>query len=179
MLPGEDGSVGEYLCQDAAHRPDVNRLGVALGVQHDFWSPLPAIGHIPCLELYVVSSVQSLSSVWLYNLVDYSIPGFPVHHQLLEPSQTHVHRVGDAIQTSHPLSSPSPLAFNLALHLGVFQWVSSSHKVAKCIGVPASTSVLPMNIQGWFPLGLTGWISLQSKGHSRVFSNTIVQKHQF
>ena len=63
MLPGEDGSVGDYLCQDAAHRPDVDGLGVALEIQHDFWSPLPAIGHIPCQELYVVSSVQSLSSV--------------------------------------------------------------------------------------------------------------------
>ena len=63
MLPGEDGSVGDYLCQDAAHRPDVDGLGVALEIQHDFWSPLPAIGQIPCQELYVVSSVQSLSSV--------------------------------------------------------------------------------------------------------------------
>ena len=86
MLPGEDGSVGDYLCQDAAHRPDVDGLGVALGIQHDFWSPLPAIGHItcqelydfwsplpaighiPCQELYVVSSVQSLSSVWLFTI---------------------------------------------------------------------------------------------------------------
>ena len=91
--------------------------------------------------------------------MDLSMPGFPVLHYLLEFSQTHVHWVSDVIQTSHPLSSPSPLAFNLALHLGVFQWVSSSHKVAKGIGVPASTSVLPMNIQDRFPLGWTGLIS--------------------
>ena len=57
--------------------------------------------------------------------------GFPVHHQLLELTQTHVHRVGDAIQPSHILSSPSPPAFNLSQHQGLFQWVSSSHQVAK------------------------------------------------
>ena len=107
--------------------------------------------------------------------VDYSRPGFPVHHQLLELTQTHVHGVSDAIQPSCPLSSPYP-AFNLSQHQGLFQWVSSSHQG---IGVSASGSVLPMNIQDWFPLGWTGWIYLQSKGLSRVFSNTMVQKHQF
>ena len=64
-------------------------------------------------------------------------------------------------------------------HQGLFQWVSSSHQVAKVLGVSASASVLPMNAQDWSPLGWTGWISLQSKGLSRVFSNTTVQKHQF
>ena len=110
---------------------------------------------------------------------DCNTPGFPVHHQLPEFTQTHVHWVGDAIQPSHPLSSPSPPTFNLSQHQGLFQWVSSSHQVAKVLGVSASASVLPMNIQDWFPLGWTGWISLQSKGLSRVFSNTTVQKHQF
>ena len=62
--------------------------------------------------------------------MDCSMPGFTVHHQLLEFTQTHVHRVGDAIQPSHPLSSPSPPAFNLYQHQGLFQWVSSSHQVA-------------------------------------------------
>ena len=76
---------------------------------------------------------------------------------------------------SHPLSSPPPPAFNLSQHQGLFQWFSSSHRVAK---VSASASVLPMNIQDWFHLGQTGWISLQSKGLSRVFSNTTVQKRQ-
>ena len=57
--------------------------------------------------------------------------GLPVHHQLLEFTQTHVHRVGDAIQPSHPLSSPSPPAPNLSQHQGLFQWVNSSHEVAK------------------------------------------------
>ena len=59
------------------------------------------------------------------------------------------------------------------------QWVSSSHHVAKVLGVSASASALPMNTQDWSPLGWTGWISLQSKGLSRVFSNTTIQKHQF
>ena len=111
------------------------------------------------------------------NPMDCSMPGLPIHHQLLEPTQTHVHRVSDAIQPSHPLSSPSPPTFNLSEHLGLFQWVSSSHQVST--GVSTSVSVLPTNIQDWFPLGWTGWISLYSMGLSRVFSNTTVQKHQF
>ena len=110
--------------------------------------------------------------------MDCSTPGFPVHHQLLELAQTHVHWVSDAIQPSHSLSSPSPPAFNLSQHQGLFKWVSSSYQVAKVLEL-ASASVLPMNIQDWFLLGLTGWISLQSKGLSRIFSNTTVQKHQF
>ena len=62
-----------------------------------------------------------------------STPGLPVHHQLPESTQTHVHRVGDAIQPSHPLSSPSPPALNVSQHQGLFQWVSSSHQVAKVL----------------------------------------------
>ena len=62
-----------------------------------------------------------------------SMPGFPVHHQLLELAQTHVHRVNDAIQPSHPLSSPLPPAFNLSQHQGLFQGVSSSHQLAKVL----------------------------------------------
>ena len=108
--------------------------------------------------------------------MDCSLPAFPVHHQLLSFTQTHVHWVGDAIQPSHPLLSPSPPTFSLFQHQGLFQWVSSSHQVDS-IGVTASASVLPMNIQDWSSLGWTGWIFLQSKGLSRVFSNTTVQKH--
>ena len=111
--------------------------------------------------------------------MDCSTQGFPVHHELLELTQTHVHRVGDAIQPSHPLSSPSSLAFNLSQHQGLFQWVSSSHQVAKLLEFQLQHQVLPMNIQDWFPLGWTDWISLQSKGLSRIFSNTTVQKHWF
>ena len=62
-----------------------------------------------------------------------STPGLPVHHQLPESTQTHVHLVGDAIQPSHPLSSPSPPAFNLSQHQGLFQWVTSSHQVARIV----------------------------------------------
>ena len=122
------------------------------------------------------SVIQSCPT--LCNLMNHRTPGLPVHHQLPESTQTHVHWVGDAIQPSHPLSSPSPSALNLSQHQGLFQWVSSSHQVAK-VGVSASTSVLPVNIQDQSPSGWTHWISLQSKGLSRVFSNTTVQKHQF
>ena len=67
------------------------------------------------------------------NPMDCSTPGFPVLHQLPELTQTHVHRVSDTIQPSHPLSSPSPPAFNLSQHQGLFKWVSSSHQVAKVL----------------------------------------------
>ena len=126
-----------------------------------------------------LSSVQLLSQVWLCDPMGRSTPGLPVHHQLLQFTQTHVHQVGDAIQPSHPLSSPSPPALNLSQHQGLFKWVSSLHQVAKVLEFSASASVLPMNTQDWSPLGWTGWISLQSKGLSRVFSNTTVQKHQY
>ena len=122
------------------------------------------------------SSVQLLSRIWLCDPMDCSMPGFPVSQQLPEFTQTHVLWVSDAIQPSQPLSSPSPPTFNLSQHQGLFQWVSSTHEVAKVLEFPASTSVLPMNTQDWSPLGWTGWISLQSKGLSRVFSNTTVQK---
>ena len=79
------------------------------------------------------SSVQSLSHVWLCDSMDCSMPGLPVHHQLPELAQTHVHLISDAIQPSHPLSSPSPPVFNLSQHLGLFQWVSSLHQVAKVL----------------------------------------------
>ena len=77
-------------------------------------------------------SVQSLSHVWLCDPMDYSTPGFPVHHRFLELTQTHVHPVGDAIQPSYPLSSPSS-AFSLSQHQGLFQWVSSLHQVTKVL----------------------------------------------
>ena len=67
--------------------------------------------------------------------MDCSMPGLPVYHQLQEFTQAHVHWVGDAIQPSHPLSSPSPPALNLSQHQGLFKWVSSSHQVAKVLGL--------------------------------------------
>ena len=172
--------------------------------------------------------------------MNHSMTGLPVHHQLPESTQSHVHWVGDAIQPSHPLSSPSPPALNLSQHQGLFKWVNSSPKywsfsfnispsseypglisfrmdwldlltvqgtlrsllqhhsskasLLQCsaffiiqlshpymttgktggqnIGTSASASVLPMNIQGWFPLGLSGLISLLSRGPWRVLSCT-------
>ena len=71
---------------------------------------------------------------------DCSTPGFSVHHQLLELAQTHVYWVSDAIQPSHPLSSPSPPAFNLPQHQGLFKWVSSSHQVAKVLELQLKTN---------------------------------------
>ena len=79
---------------------------------------------------------------------------------------------------SHTLSSPSPPAFSLPQHEGLFQWVNSSHEVAKVLELQLQ-HVLPMNIQDWFPWGLTGLIYLLSKGLWRVFTNTTVEKHQF
>ena len=84
------------------------------------------------LQLVQFSSVAQ-SCLTLCNLMDCSTPGFPVHHQLLELAQTHVHQVSDDIQPSHPLSSSSPPAFNLSQHQGLFQWVSSLHQVAKVL----------------------------------------------
>ena len=86
------------------------------------------------MEKNQFSLVQLLQSCpALCDPIDCSIPGFPVHHQLPELVQTHVHQVGDAIKPSHPLSSPSPSAFNLSQHQSLFQWVSSSHQVAKVL----------------------------------------------
>ena len=147
--------------------------------------------------------------------MDYSMPGFPILHQLPKLVQTHVHWVSDTIQPSHPLLSPSPPAFNLSQHQGLFKWVSSSHQVAKelefqlqhqsfqwifrtdfLLGLPCGSdskaSVYNAGDLGsipgsgrfpgegnGFPLGLTDLFSLLSKGLSRVFFNTTVQKHQF
>ena len=77
------------------------------------------------------SATQSCPT--LCDPMDCSTPGFPVHHQLLEPTQTHVHRISDAIQPSHPLLSPSPPTFDLSQHHGLFQWVSSLHQVAEVL----------------------------------------------
>ena len=123
----------------------------------------------------VYSSVQSLSHVQLFATSwTAAAQTSLVHHQLLEFTRTHVHWVGDAFQSSHP-----PPAFNLSQHRGSFQMSQFFTSGGQSIGVSASASVLPMNIQDWFHLRWTSWISLQFKGLSRVFSNTTVQKHQF
>ena len=93
------------------------------------------IYHLCTLFRSCISSVQSLakSCLTLCDPMDCSTPGLPVHHQLPEPTQTHIHRVGDAIQPSHPLSSPSPPALNLSQQQRLFKLVSSSHQVAKVL----------------------------------------------
>ena len=123
------------------------------------------------------SVTQSCPTLW--DPMNRSTPGLPLHHQLLEFTQTHVHRVSDAIQLSHPLSSPSPPAPNPSQHQSLFQWVNSFAWGGQSTGVSALASFLPKKSQGWSPSEWPGWISLQSKGLSRVFSNTTVQKHQF
>ena len=113
-----------------------------------------------------ISSVTQLC-LTLFDPMDYSIPGFSVLHHLPEFTQTHVYQVGDAIQPFHLLSSPSPPAFNFSGSFLMSQFFTSG---GQSIGASASASLPPMNIQDWFPLGLTGLISLQSKGNYTVCS---------
>ena len=117
---------------------------------------------------------------------DCSTPGFPVLHYLLELSQTHVSWVSDAIQPSHPLSptpSPQPPTFSSCPQSfpasGSFPWAGSSYQIATILEFQllVGVSVLLKNIQGWFLLELNCLISLQSKGLSRVFSNTAIWKY--
>ena len=107
------------------------------------------------------------------------MPGFPIHYQLPEPTQTHVHCLGDDIQPSSSSVFPFSSRLQSFPTSGSFpmSWFFTSG--GQSIGVSASASVLPKSIQDFLPLGWTGWMSLQSKGLSRVFSNTTVQKHQF
>ena len=120
---------------------------------------------------FIVVFPVTKSSPTLCDPMDSSLPGFSVLHYLPDFAQTHILWVSDAIQPSCPLWSPSPPALNLFQHQGLFTSGGQS--------IEASASVFPMNIQGWFPLVLTGLISLQSEGLSRVFSSTIIQKHKF
>ena len=118
------------------------------------------------------------SCLTLCDLMNRSTPGLPVHHQLLEFTQTHIHLVNDAIQPSHPRSSPSLLPL-IPPSIRVF-----SNESPLCMRWPKywsfSFSIIPSKEHtGLISLEWTGWISLQSKGLSRVFSNTTVQKHQF
>ena len=123
-----------------------------------------------------MSSSVTQSSLTLCDPMDCSMSGFPVHHKLPKCAQTHIHRVSDAIQPSHPLSSPSP-TFNLSQHQSLFQWVSYLHQVEYW---SFSFSISPCNeYSGLISLGWTCWIFLQSKGCSNVFSNTTAKKHEF
>ena len=123
-------------------------------------------------------SAVAQSCPTLCDPINRSTPGLPVHHKHLESTQTHAYRVGDAIQQPHPVvpcsSCPQSLPASGSFPMSQpFAWGGQS------IGVSASASVIPINTQDFSPLGWTSWISLQSKGLSRVFSNTRVQKHQF
>ena len=145
-------------------------------------SPMDAMIH-DIQSSWPISSVQ-FSSVaqpgpTLWDPMDCSMPGFPVHHQLPGLTQTHIHWVGDVIQPSHPLCplllppsifSPSIRVFSKESVLPI-RW-------PKCWSFSFSSSPSD-EYSGLIPLGWTGLISLQSKGLSRVFSNTTVQKHQF
>ena len=122
-----------------------------------------------------ISFTQSCLTLW--DSVNCITPGFPVHHQLLELSQTHVHQVSDGIHLI--LCRPLFLLPSIFPSIRVF-----SNESILCIRWPKywslGFSISPSNeYSGWFLLVLSGWISLQSKGLSRVFSNTTVQKHQF
>ena len=132
---------------------------------------------MPLLDSVQFSSVAQ-SCLTLSDSMNCNRPGLPVHHQLPEFTETHVHRVSDAIQPSHPLSSPSPPAPSPSQHQSfpvsqLFAWGGQS------TGVSVLTSFLPKNTQDWYPLEWIGCISLQFKGLSKVFYNTTVQKHQF
>ena len=115
----------------------------------------------------------------LCDSMDCSTPVFPVVHYLLEFAQTHIHWVRDATQPSHPVFpfSSFPQSFPASESFPMSWFFASG---GQSIGASASASVFPINIQNWFPLGLTALkISLHSKGISRGFSNTTIWKHQF
>ena len=133
--------------------------------------------------MYLIGMIWRFSSVQFSSVaqscptlcdpMNRKMPGLPVHHQLPEFTQTHVHWVSDASVipfSSCPQSLPASWSFPMSQ-----LFISGGQS----IGVSALASDLPMNTQDWPPLGWTGWISFQSKGLSRVFSNTTVQKHQF
>ena len=135
-------------------------LGYSVNCFHSFYNCLKVVTRFHQLYLFNPVSlhstvvIQSLSCVWLLvTPMDCSIPGFPVLHHFPVFAQTHVHWVSDAVQSSHPLSSHSPSAFNHSPASGSFQISQFFASGGQSIGVSASTSVLLMNIQDWFPLG--------------------------
>ena len=133
-----------------------------------------------CLSFFLLTfccySVTQ-SCLILCDHMDCSTPGFPVHHQLLELTQTHVQRVGDAIQPSHPLSSPSPPAFNLSQHQGLLQWVGCSYEVAKVLDI--SFGISPSSECPGLISFRMDWFDLPAVQRTVVFSSTTIQKHRF
>ena len=130
--------------------------------------------------IQISSLLQSLRNVQFFATpwTTYCMPGFPVYHQLPEVVQTHVHWVGEVIQSSHPCHPlfllPSVFPSIRVFPIGLF-FASGGQSIRTSV----LALVLPTNIQDLFPLGLTGLISLQFRGLSRVFSNITIQKHQF
>ena len=130
--------------------------------------------------IYVSDQIRSVaqSCLTLCDPMNRSTPDLPVHHQLPEFTQTHIHRVSDAIQPSHPLSSPSPPAPNPSQHQSLPN--ESTLRIRWPKYWSFSFGISPSKEHpGLISFRRTGWTSLQSKGLSRVFSNTTVQKHQF
>ena len=122
----------------------------------------PGWSQVRLLGCWIPFSSVAQSCLTVCDPMNRSMPGLPVHHHLPEFTQTHVHRVRDAIQPSHHLLSPSPPALNPSQHQSLFQWVNSSHEVAKVsAGVSALASFLPKKSQGWSS-EWTGWISKQN-----------------
>ena len=142
------------------------------------WCTLTCISLFYNIPLLIQFSSVAQSCPTLCDLMDCNTPGLPVHHQLPEFTQSPVHWVGDAIQPSHPLVPFSSRLQSFPAS-GSFQMSQLFASGVQSTGVSASASVPPVNIQDWSPLGWIGWIALQSKGLSRVCSNTTVQKHQF
>ena len=135
----------------------------------------------------IIFYIAHCCSVWFWTTImsdslpplDCSSPGLPVPHHLSEFAQVHVHFISDAIQPSRPMMRSSPSVLNHSQHQGLFQCGQMFVSGDQNTGASASSSVLPMNIQGWSPLRLTGLISSLSKGLSGVFSSTTVQRHRF
>ena len=120
-----------------------------------------------------LSSVSQLCPT-LCNPMDCSTPGLPVHHQLPELAQTLVYWVGDSIQPSHPLSSPSSPAFNLSQHRGLFKWISSSHQVAKVFKFQPQHQSIQWIFRTYFLEDWLVWFPCSPR-NSQVFSNTKIQ----
>ena len=172
FLP-HDLIIGRVLCVGSRHKicPDISFLCLVL-----LFLPFPSSTFIPSSipsHLHCYCPVAK-SCLTLCDPMDCSTPGFPVLHNLLEFAQTHVHRVGDTIQPSHPLSplfSSCPQSFPASGSSLMSQLFASG---GQSVGASASASVPPMNTQGWFPLGLAGLISLLSKGLSQESSRAYI-----
>ena len=129
------GRKSQYLIKFIDHRLPGRWIDTNSQLEFDsIKCEIRMLTRVPLFSIHVAfSSVQSLSRVRLCDPMNHSTPGLPVHHQLPEFTQTHVHWVSDTIQPSHPLLSPSPPAPNPFQHQSLFQWVNSSHEVAKVL----------------------------------------------